>query len=114
MFDIGIWELCLIAVVALLVVGPERLPRVAFEAGKLFGKLQRFVRNARMELEREFHNYEIKQTIAEQKEQLKDLATSAEQAGKAVKEELQKSSEQIPGAQTKVTESSNQAENNDK
>ncbi len=114
MFDIGIWELGLIAVIALLVVGPERLPRVAFEAGKLFGKLQRFVRNARMELEREFHNYEIKQTIAEQKEQLQELASDVEQAGQAVKEELQKSSEQISGVQSKAAKTDAQEENDDK
>jgi sec-independent protein translocase protein TatB len=77
MFDIGFWELCLTAVVALVVIGPERLPKVAYEAGKWFGKLQRFVRNARFELEREMHNYEIQRTLSEQKKELEEIANTA-------------------------------------
>jgi sec-independent protein translocase protein TatB len=53
MFDIGFWELIIIAVVALLVVGPERLPSFAREAGKWFGKFRGFVNAARHEFERE-------------------------------------------------------------
>ena len=90
MFDIGFWEIGLIAVIALLVVGPERLPKVAYEAGKWFGKLQRFVRNARMELERELHNYKIKQTLEEQKEQLEEIANTAKGVGSEIKEDIQR------------------------
>lgn len=53
MFDIGFWELVLITTVALLVVGPERLPGVARETGKWIGKLKRFIYHARREIERE-------------------------------------------------------------
>jgi sec-independent protein translocase protein TatB len=53
MFDIGFWELIVIAIVALLAVGPERLPGFAREAGKWAGRIRRFMHDARFELERE-------------------------------------------------------------
>ena len=93
MFEIGFWELLLIAVIALLVIGPERLPKVAYEAGKWFGKLQRFVRNARYELEREFHNYEIQQTLKEQKKQLEDIAGRASDAVRRSVKDVQEAGE---------------------
>lgn len=55
MFDIGFWELIVIAVVALLVVGPERLPGFARETGRWAGRIRRFIHDARFELERELH-----------------------------------------------------------
>lgn len=53
MFDIGFWELVLIAVVALLVVGPERLPELVRESGRWLRALRRFVTDARYQIERE-------------------------------------------------------------
>ena len=55
MFDIGFWELVVIAIIALLVIGPEQLPGFAREAGKWAGRVRRFIRDARTELERELH-----------------------------------------------------------
>ena len=53
MFDVGFFELMLIAVVALLVVGPERLPRLAKTAGLWVGKAKRFVSNVKTDIEQE-------------------------------------------------------------
>lgn len=53
MFDIGFWELVVIAIIALLVVGPEKLPKLAHDAGNWIGKIRRFINNTRRELERE-------------------------------------------------------------
>lgn len=83
MFDIGFSELLMIGIVALLVVGPQRLPKIAFEAGLWIGRIQRYLRNARMEIERELHNYEIQQTLKEQAKQLEsvqDIARETQQA----------------------------------
>lgn len=88
MFDIGFWELLLLGVIALLLVGPQRLPRLAYEAGRWLGRLQRILRNARSELEREFHNYEIQQTLREQEKQLKQLEESTEATRRELNEEL--------------------------
>ncbi len=53
MFDIGIWELTIIGVVALLVIGPERLPEASRSAGRWAGKIRRTVSSLRAEIERE-------------------------------------------------------------
>lgn len=53
MFEIGFWELALIAVIALLVLGPERLPEAARTVGAWVARARRFVRSMTDELERE-------------------------------------------------------------
>ena len=49
MFDIGFSEIVVIAVVALIVIGPERLPKTARTLGHLFGRLQRYVADVKAE-----------------------------------------------------------------
>jgi Tat protein translocase TatB subunit len=76
MFDIGFWELIVIAVVALLVVGPERLPGFVRESGKWAGRIRRFIHDARFELERELRvddHTDLEKNIAK----LDDLIQSA-------------------------------------
>ena len=53
MFDIGFWELVVLAAVALLVVGPERLPQLVRDAGRWIRALRRFATETRYEIERE-------------------------------------------------------------
>lgn len=53
MFDFGFSKLLLIAVVALIVIGPERLPRVARTLGHLYGRLQRYVTQVKADIHRE-------------------------------------------------------------
>ncbi len=53
MFDVGFWELTIIAIVALLVVGPEKLPELVRDAGKWLGAIRRYVRNTKREIELE-------------------------------------------------------------
>ena len=60
MFDVGFSELILIAVVALVVIGPERLPKVARTAGALIGRMQRYVANVKSEVEREMQFEDLK------------------------------------------------------
>jgi len=60
MFDIGFWEIGIIAIVALLVVGPERLPGMIRTAGKWVGRGQRLACEVRSELEREAVALDIK------------------------------------------------------
>jgi len=59
MFDIGFSELLVIGVVALVVIGPERLPRVARTLGVLFGRLQRYVTQVKSDINREMDLSEI-------------------------------------------------------
>ena len=53
MFDIGFWELITIAIVALLIIGPERLPLFARDAGRFVGKIRKLIQTAKRELEKE-------------------------------------------------------------
>lgn len=75
MFDVGFSELVLIAVVAMIVIGPERLPKVARTAGALLGRMQRYVANVKSEVEREMQFEDLKklqQEIQAQSQQLEN------------------------------------------
>ena len=64
MFDIGFWELVIIAVVALLVVGPDRLPGLIRETAKWFTKIRRFVINTKREIEREINLEDVQKDLS--------------------------------------------------
>lgn len=76
MFDIGMGEFGLIAVVALLVLGPDRLPGAARTAGALLRKARQGWQNVRDEVERELAAEEIRKSIKRNHEQ---LASGAEE-----------------------------------
>ena len=63
MFDIGFLELAIIAVVGLIVIGPERLPEVARTVGTWVGKFRRFVSSVKSDIERELRQDEIRKAI---------------------------------------------------
>lgn len=73
MFDAGFWELLFIGLVALIVVGPERLPKLAAEAGRWFAKVRRFVQNARADMESEFNTRDLKDLMTQQEDELRRL-----------------------------------------
>ena len=74
MFDIGFWEFSLIAIVALVVVGPDRLPAMTRTAGQLIGRAKRTMRELKYDLEREAEFEEIDRLKNEfAKKSLKDL-----------------------------------------
>ena len=63
MFDIGFFELCLIGVIALLVIGPEKLPRVARTVGLWVGKAQGLVKTVKYEIDEQLRTEELKQSM---------------------------------------------------
>ena len=65
MFDIGFSELVVIGIVALVVIGPERLPRVARTLGHLFGRLQRYVTQVKSDINREMDLAELNRARSE-------------------------------------------------
>ncbi len=73
MFGIDFFELIVIAIVALVVVGPERLPKVARTAGHLFGRGQRYVNAVKADLSREMHLEELKKLQGEAQESLNNI-----------------------------------------
>jgi len=76
MFDIGASELFVIGVVALIVIGPERLPRVAKTLGHLFGRLQRYVSEVKSDINREIELEELRALKAT----MQDAARTIEQS----------------------------------
>ncbi len=66
MFDIGFLELCVIGVVALLVIGPERLPSVARTAGTWFGRMRRFVSTVKADIDKQLKAEELQKIMDEQ------------------------------------------------
>ncbi|HIE55426.1 MAG TPA: twin-arginine translocase subunit TatB [Chromatiaceae bacterium] len=66
MFDVGFFELLLLGVVALLVIGPERLPKVARTAGLWLGKGRRMLSSVKADIEQEIRAEELKRILKEQ------------------------------------------------
>lgn len=66
MFDVGFWELVIIGIVALLVLGPERLPVVARTVGLWYGKARHFVGTVKADIDRELKAEELKRIVQEQ------------------------------------------------
>jgi len=74
MFDFGLSELMIVGVVALVVVGPERLPRLARQVGEWMGKLQRYVADVKSDLNRQVELDELRRM----QQEVKDAAQSIE------------------------------------
>jgi sec-independent protein translocase protein TatB len=95
MFDIGFSELLVIGVVALIVIGPQKLPRVARTAGILLGRLQRYVADVKADINREIELEELRkmrdsmQSAASEMQSTVDheLAKTADDLNKAVEGE---------------------------
>lgn len=88
MFDVGFSELLVIALVALIVIGPERLPKVARTVGILLGRLQRYVNDVKSDINREIQLDELKQLQEQVASQTRDLETSLTSGMRAVEDSL--------------------------
>src|SRR5512141_3034179 len=84
MFDIGFSEIVVIAVVALIVIGPERLPKTARTLGHLFGRLQRYVNDVKADINREIELDELRKLKTQVQDAAADLKSSVESAARDV------------------------------
>jgi sec-independent protein translocase protein TatB len=114
MFDIGASELFVIGVVALIVIGPERLPRVAKTLGNLFGRLQRYVSEVKSDINREIELEELralKTTMQDAARTIQQSVTSqvnyidseVKQAGAQVQEQIESAQKQVESAVAPIT-----------
>jgi sec-independent protein translocase protein TatB len=76
MFDVGFSELIVIGIVALIVIGPERLPKVARTVGHLLGRAQRYVNDVKADINREMQLDELKKLQAQVAESARSLEDS--------------------------------------
>ncbi len=74
MFDVGFWELAIIAVIALLVIGPERLPKAARTAGLWVGRARRMVADVKADIDREVRQSELAE-LKKAGEEIKNVGT---------------------------------------
>ena len=88
MFDVGISEIMVIAVVALIVLGPEKLPKTARTLGHLFGRLQRYVSDVKADINRELALEELKKLQTEVKTAATDFQTSVSSAAQEVESKV--------------------------
>lgn len=87
MFDIGISEIAVIAVVALVVIGPERLPKVARTVGTLLGRAQRYVNDVKAEVNREM-----------ELDELRKLQTQMQDAARGIQEQVATAGAEVQSA----------------
>ncbi len=80
MIDLGLTKIAVIGVVALVVIGPEKLPKVARMAGTLYGRAQRYLNDVKSEVSREM-----------ELDELKNLRKQAEEAASTFKDEMENS-----------------------
>jgi sec-independent protein translocase protein TatB len=92
-FDIGFSELMVIAIVALIVIGPERLPKVARTLGHLFGRMQRYVSDVKADISREMELEELRKLQSSMEDAARSIEQSVSKEISATESELQKISE---------------------
>ena len=95
MFDIGFQELVLLGVIALIVVGPERLPKMARTLGLWSGKLRYYVNQVKNDIDREVRAQELKELLDKPAAELKELSSVAKEA-KGALDEAKATIETIP------------------
>lgn len=88
MFDIGFSELLVIGIVALIVIGPERLPKVARTVGAWLGRLNRYVAQVKQDIDRDMRLEELRKLQQDMKDSAQKYEILADQAGKRVQEEV--------------------------
>lgn len=98
MFDLGFSELVVIALVALVVIGPERLPKVARTVGLLLGRLQRYVSDVKAEINREM-----------QLEELKKLQQEVHDSARELEQGVRREMSEVEGAVAKTSASVTEA-----
>jgi sec-independent protein translocase protein TatB len=95
MFDIGFSELLVIGIVALVVIGPERLPKVARTVGVLFGRLQRYVTQVKSDISRELETAELGKVKAEFENAARSFKTDIESKATEVEREMREAQSSI-------------------
>ncbi len=98
MFDFSFGEIGLIAVVALLVLGPERLPRVARTAGALVRRARNSWQSVRDEIERELQADDLKRSIEEAKRAAADLHGEIHNASTGIQSSIEKTAAEVEAA----------------
>jgi sec-independent protein translocase protein TatB len=96
MFDIGFSELLVIGVVALIVIGPQKLPRVARTVGHLLGRMQRYVADVKADINREIELEELRKMRDSMQKAATDFQSSVDSELHKTADDLNKAVEAKP------------------
>ncbi|WP_018953649.1 Sec-independent protein translocase protein TatB [Thioalkalivibrio sulfidiphilus] len=102
MFDVGFWEILVILVVALLVVGPDRLPGLAREVGLWVRKIRGFVTNVRADIEQEFQTDELRKLLNEQNKEISQLKNMMKETEDSLRHEVEETSYLVKSIENEV------------
>jgi len=97
MLDFSFGELMMIGAVALVVLGPERLPRVARAFGEMLGKAQRYVSQVRADFQREVELADLRRLQEEAQKATASIDSSFKQMATSLQEAAQQASDQVSG-----------------
>ncbi|HEX6795694.1 MAG TPA: Sec-independent protein translocase protein TatB [Casimicrobiaceae bacterium] len=106
MFDIGFSEIVVIGVVALVVIGPERLPKTARTVGLLFGRLQRYVNDVKADISREMELDELRRLQREMQGAAHDLEQTVRTAANDVATGVRNVESELNSAAAQATDTS--------
>ena len=95
MLDMSFSEIAVIGVVALVVLGPERLPKVARTAGQLFGRVQRYVATVKADINREMETSELAKIKQEVQDAAKSFEQTVQQSANSVEKEASAISQSV-------------------
>jgi sec-independent protein translocase protein TatB len=95
MFDVNFSEILVILVVALIVIGPDRLPAVARAMGQWLGRIQRFVSTVKQDVNRSMELEELRELERKVKAEAAALEQSAQQAGNDLNQEVRRLEQDI-------------------
>ena len=73
MFDFGFWEIALILIISLIILGPERLPVFASQLGSFVSKIKDFANNVKRNIENESRMKDLEKIIEKQKDELSEF-----------------------------------------
>jgi sec-independent protein translocase protein TatB len=110
MFDIGFSEIVVIGVVALIVIGPERLPKVARTLGHMFGRLQRYVNEVKADINREMELDELRKLQAQVQSAARDIEQSVTHAAHEVESGVRSVETQLNEAASETPSASQSAQ----
>lgn len=113
MFDIGFWEITVLAVIGLIVLGPERLPVVARTVGRWVGQARHYMSALTSELEKEVHAEDIRREVREAREKIEsetrqvrdESRASVDSVMRPLSEDLKRDAAQDPTRSTDATSS---------
>lgn len=105
MFDFGFSEMMVVGVVALVVLGPERLPVVARTAGEWIGKAQRFVAQVKSDIDRETELSELKKIQQEAQQIANDVKSDVESAASEIEKNVNEAAGEAKAAGDEIEKS---------